>query len=315
MTQPDWRPSADIGTLQARANILATIRAFFAERGVIEVDTPLMMTHSVTDPYMKALSVSMPPRSYYLQTSPEFAMKRLLAAGMSDIYQLGKCFRADEIGSNHQPEFTMLEWYRKGFDHHQLMEEVAQLVSSITDIKSVAKLSYQQAFQEFIGIDPLAITTESLKLFTEDKLGVMPEDLIRDDYLSFLFAQLIEPKLGHDCIQFIYDYPASQASLAKLNPENSQYAARFEVYLKGIELANGFYELTDASEQYDRFVRDNEQRLASGAKQIVIDDNFIAALEHGLPECSGVALGVDRLIMISLNKNHINEVISFPLMP
>ncbi|MCO7227425.1 EF-P lysine aminoacylase EpmA [Pleionea sp. CnH1-48] len=308
-----WHPSASIETLALRAQLMRTIREFFYQRDVLEVDTPALMSCSVTDPYMDALSLAVCGQQAYLQTSPEYAMKRLLAAGSGDIYQLSKAYRSDERGQKHQPEFALLEWYRTDWDHHQLMDEVYELVSLATGIKTRDSLSYREAFQHYLSIDIESIDNASLREFTEQKLGHIPQDMFRDDYLSLLFATQIEPLLGRDSIAFICDFPASQSALARLLPSNPGYAGRFEVYVEGIELANGFWELTDAQEQRARFNEDNAKRVKMGKQTVDIDESFMAALEQGLPECSGVALGFDRLMMLAQKQCHINHVVPFAL--
>ncbi len=308
----NWQPSASIETLKQRAHLLRLIREFFFARNVTEVDTPALMSHTVTDPYMTALSLSVCGQTGYLQTSPEYAMKRLLAAGSGDIYQLSKNYRADERGRKHQPEFTLLEWYRIGWDHHRLMAEVYELIAHISGIAQKEEFTYRDVFINTLKIDPLLISDEELRQLANLHFGPLPDDLFRDDYLSLLFAEKIEPDLGDDAIVFVYDFPASQSALARLLPENAQCAGRFECYARGVELANGFWELTGVDEQRKRFIADNEKRKLMGKEEINIDEAFLQALESGLPECSGVALGVERLLMLALNKEHINEVLSFP---
>lgn len=306
----EWQPTASINTLRQRADTLKQVRSFFQRRQIMEVDTPALMPHTVTDPYMSALSVDVLQQKMYLQTSPEYAMKRLLAAGSGDIYQLSKNYRADEHGRKHQPEFTLLEWYRVGWDHHQLMDEVYQLVSEVTGISKRTKVTYRQAFMDYLSLDPFTVTDTDLSQQAEQLLGQLPDNMLRDDYLSLLFAEKIEPNIAEQRITFVYDFPASQSSLAKLLPEQT-VAGRFECYCNGLELANGFWELTDSQEQSLRFQKDQVIRQTLNRPTIDIDHAFIAALEHGLPECSGVALGFDRLIMLALNKSDIRDVLPF----
>ncbi len=308
-----WKPTASLTTLQRRAECLREIREFFHQRQVMEVDTPALMADSVTDPYMDALSLTVCGHKAWLQTSPEYAMKRLLASGCGDIYQLSKNYRRDERGRFHQPEFMLLEWYRVGWDHHQLMDEVFDLVAQLTQINERENWSYQGIFQHHLGINPFAISDSELKLFSEQQLGDLPDGLFRDDYLSLLFAEKIEPELGEHSIVFVYDFPASQSSLARLMEDKPECSARFEVYSRGVELANGFFELTDAEQQEARFRHDNIKRQQMNKPEINLDAAFMAALHSGLPDCSGVALGVDRLLMIAMNQSHINKVIPFPL--
>lgn len=312
---PNWKPTASIETLKARAEIMAQVRQFFAERDILEVETPLLSRYGVTDRFMKSFKVN----DYmgiegYLQTSPEYAMKRLLAAGSGSIYQICKTFRQDEFGSRHNPEFTMLEWYVEDFNHHQLMAQVFDLIDSLSEKKlAPIKLSYQEAFELYLDFDPLTIENSKLCELSHEVLGDLPKGLERDDYLALLFEDQIEPKLGlGQEVCFIHGYPASQAALAKLEPEDPRTSCRFEVYWHGIELANGFYELIDPAEQCERFENDNACRQQDGKPTMAIDKNFVAALEAGLPECSGVALGIDRLIMILLALPEIKDVITFP---
>lgn len=292
---------------------MAMVRHFFAERGVLEVDTPSLSHHGVTDRYMRSMTAQVSStESGFLQTSPEYAMKRLLAAGSGSIYQICKAYRQDEMGVKHNPEFTMLEWYRVGFDHFQLMDEAFAFVTAILGPKQRQMLTYQQAFLEFIGIDPLSINDAELEQFARTSLGLLPDELERDDYLSLLFEDKIEPQLGlNESVCFIYDYPASQAALARISESDPRVAHRFELYIEGIELANGFYELDDCKQQLERFNADNQWRKANGLAEIAIDQRFISALESGLPECSGLALGLDRLLMIKLNTRNIEDVIAF----
>lgn len=309
-----WKPSAALHNLKARAQLLSDIRGFFAEREVLEVDTPAISHHGVTDRYMRSMTVGVSSTEQgFLQTSPEYAMKRLLAAGYGSIYQVCKAFRQDEVGAKHNPEFTMLEWYRPGFDHFQLMDEVFELITEVLGPKQRQDLTYQQAFIDYLGIDSLSIKDDELEQFARSNLGSLPEDLERDDFLSLLFEDKIEPQLGQQgAVSFIYDYPASQAALARISEIDPRVAHRFELYIEGVELANGFYELADSQQQLERFEADNRWRVENNLPEIAIDQRFIAALEHGLPECSGVALGLDRLLMIKLNTKDIQQVIAFP---
>ncbi len=327
MNSSDWRPSASIETLQQRAALLCTIRAFFSERQVMEVETPLLARYTVTDPHMDAISADNPvsgsnssvpvnsPR-FYLQTSPEYAMKRLLAAGSGPIYQISKAFRKEEQGSRHNPEFSLLEWYRPGFDHFQLMQEVEALVAKTVGCKkSFERLSYRQVFQRHLSIDPHVISCDELKLIAHKNIDIQMCSDSKDDWLNILLAELIEPKLGVDAPTFIYDYPASQAALAKISndKENTLVAQRFELFVHGIELANGYYELTDVVEQCVRFQRDQAVRETLDRPVVETDKYLLAAMEAGLPSCAGVALGVDRLLMLALEKQSINAVLTFPV--
>ncbi len=297
--------------LKERAQLFHQLRQFFYERDVTEVDTPALMPHTVTDPYMSAISVELNGHSAFLQTSPEFAMKRLIAQGSGDIYQLSHMFRAEEQGCKHLCEFTLLEWYRLGWDHHQLMQEVFDLLKLVLKIEQKEVLTYHECFQQFCHLNISSLDDKTLKAFTEKHCGLLSDRLIRDDYLSLLFATQIEPNLGKDRITFVTEYPASQAALAKKLPEDNNLAARFEVFYQGVELANGFWELTDAKEQRERFMADNQQRETMGKPKIILDEDFLQALVSGLPDCAGVALGVDRLLMLLCKESDIRNLVPF----
>ncbi|MGR5120365.1 elongation factor P--(R)-beta-lysine ligase [Vibrio astriarenae] len=318
-TSVAWQPSASIEQLKQRAQILGQIRQFFALREVMEVDTPAMSHATVTDIHLHTFNTEFVGPEYakgqtlYLMTSPEFHMKRLLAAGSGCIYQINKAFRNEENGRHHNPEFSMLEWYRIGFDHHKLMDEMDELLQLVLQCEAAHRMTYQQAFLEVLGVCPLEASMDELKrvacmLGLEDI--AMPEQ-DRDTLLQLLFSIGVEVKIGQDAPAFVYDFPASQAALAKINPQDARVADRFEVYFKGIELANGFHELDNPQEQLARFELDNNKRLAMGLKPQPIDHHLIAALEAGLPDCAGVALGIDRLIMLALGCNHIDQVTAF----
>ena len=301
--------------------MLQNIRAFFAERDVLEVETPVLATSSITDPHLQSFKTRYLNNDYYLQTSPEFFMKRLLASGSGDIYQICKVFRDDEQGKNHNPEFSMLEWYRSGFDHQQLMDEMEMLFEYLinqmqTNIKCQAaiRISYQQAFIRSLDIDPLDASAAELKIIAEKNnieipIGMNEED--KDMWLDWLMTQAIAPTFDKKCFTFLYDYPTSQAALAKLNADDSRTAHRFEVFYGELELANGFNELTDAVEQRKRFENENKKRQELGMEVIPVDENLLSALEHGMPECSGVAIGLDRLLMVLLGVESIEGVLSF----
>lgn len=314
----DWQPSITLANLRLRAEILKSIRDFFAARDVLEVETPLMCQTSVTDPFIQsvpALFQSHPQKTeerYYLQTSPEYAMKRLLAAGSGDIYQISKAFRQGEVGRFHNPEFTMMEWYRLGFDHHQLMDEIDELLQLVLKKPAAERKSYADIFIEHLQLDPHHASLETLAACAEDHhltLASTPTD--RDIWLQLLMSDCIEPHIGKDRPCFIYDFPTSQAALARIQPGNPPVASRFEVYFRGIELANGFHELQDAKEQRKRFEANRKDRNAAGSADMKLDEHFLAALEYGLPDCAGVALGIDRLIMLAAESNRIAEVLSF----
>ena len=312
MNKTNWQPSASIETLRARANVLHEIRQFFHHKNVLEVETPVLSRHTVTDPHLHSLSADYPltKEKFYFQTSPEYHMKRLLCAGSDSIFQLCKSFRLDEHGRIHNPEFTMLEWYRINFNHHQLMDEIEELLSVILNIKPAERYSYQAIFQKYLQCDPFATNVETLKTLAHQHDLNSPDlgdDL--DAWLMFLFSFIIEPQLI--TATFIVDFPITQAALAKKNENDPRIGDRFELYINGMEIANGFYELSNAKEQRTRFETDLAKRKQLGYEPIEIDERFLAALEHGLPDCSGVALGVDRLVMLALNKQTIDEVLSF----
>jgi lysyl-tRNA synthetase class 2 len=320
-----WQPTLTWQEAQKRATILQQIRQFFADRNVVEVETPALSQGTVTDVYLDALSckydfLADSPADHstelFLQTSPEFHMKRLLASGYGCIYQIAKAFRHEESGNHHNPEFTMLEWYRIGFNQFELMSEVAELLQVVIGGDKALLTSYQDTFIEIISVDPLVATFDEL-VEVLNKYNKAADWLIKmndaDLLLQFIFTEIIEPTIGVNEPQFIYDFPIAQASLAKRSTDDPRVAQRFECYFKGIELVNGFNELTDATEQVARFEQDNAKRNAQGLEIKPIDKNFIAALNHGLPQCSGVALGVDRLIMLALDIKNISEVQSFSI--
>ena len=321
MSQMNWAPSASINTLKLRAQILAKIRHFFHSRDVFEVETPCLSSASVTDVHLKTFSTEFvgpgnaQGLALFMQTSPEFAMKRLLAAGSGAIYQFAKAFRNEESGRHHNPEFTMLEWYRPGFDEFDLMSEIDELMQLILDCEKAVFVSYQQVFIDILGLDPLNTTLSELKELAKQKgyTDIAERETQQDTLLQLLFCMEIEPKIGIDAPCFVYHFPASQAALARLHPQDKRVAGRFELYYKGMELANGFNELTDEKEQATRFEEDNLQRAKMGLPQVEIDARFLAALNHGLPQCAGVALGIDRLIMIATGHSDIKEVISFDI--
>ncbi|MGS2719282.1 elongation factor P--(R)-beta-lysine ligase [Paraglaciecola aestuariivivens] len=319
MRAEQWHPSATIENLKKRADILHKIRHFFAERKVLEVDTPALSHATVTDQHLHSFAtefqhpMATTTATLYLQTSPEFAMKRLLCAGSGAIYQIAKVFRNEEAGRFHNPEFTMLEWYRPDFEHHQLMSEIDDLLKIVLQTQTAERISYQQAFIKHLDCDPLTASLVELKSLAV-KCGyqeLAEQEDNKDTLLMLLFSQQVEPHIGQQRPCFVTDFPASQAALAKINANNPLVADRFELYFKGIELANGFNELTDAKEQLMRFEQDNQIRVANGLEAMPIDHAFLAALTHGLPQCSGVALGIDRLIMLALQSEAIEQVIAF----
>ncbi|MFU8765783.1 MAG: EF-P lysine aminoacylase EpmA [Haliea sp.] len=308
----DWRPTALLAVLRARAAMLARVRAFFATRGVLEVETPQVSRAAPTDPALDSLGVATNGAPRFLQTSPEFPMKRLLCAGSGDVYQIARVFRAGEAGRFHNPEFTLLEWYRPGMDQHQLMAEVAALVCACLGERPWQALSYRELFQRSIGVDPFADSLASLQRAARERVDVGDLSGDRDLWLDLLLTHCIEPWLAQQGLCFVYDYPPSQAALARLG-ERDGYAVgeRFELYVDGIELANGYHELADAAEQRARFEEDNRRRHARGQEQRPLDELLLAALAVGLPDCSGVALGVDRLLLLATGEADIRRLLAF----
>ncbi len=318
---PDWRPTASLETLRLRARLLAGIRAYFEQTGALEVETPVCSSCATTDPAIASFQLRYhgpgAATPLYLQTSPEFPMKRLLAAGSGAIYQICKAFRDGESGRRHNPEFTLLEWYRPGFDLHRLMDDVARLLNRLLpEPRAVEHLSYHEIFRQHLGIDPHSATEAQLQQCASAH-GIADAERLafpsRDGWLDLLLTHCIEPRLGENRLSFITDYPASQASLAKINPGPPAVAQRFELYMEGMELANGFQELTDACEQHQRFQQDLAQRQAEGLPALPVDRRLLAAMDAGLPDCAGVALGVDRLLMLISRATHIDQVLTFPI--
>lgn len=320
----NYLPSADIEQLKQRASIIQTIRQFFISRNLLEVETPVLSQAGVTDihlfcfktvfigPEISPEKQALSGVPLYMQTSPEFHMKRLLAAGSGSIFQISKAFRNEESGRFHNPEFTLLEWYQVDFDHFQLMDEMDQLLQLVLSCGQAKRLSYQQAFIEVLDVDPLSATVAQLiEAGNGLNLGeVLTLETDKDTILQLLFCVAIEPVISQEQPCFVYDFPASQAALARISPDDHRVAERFEVYYKGIELANGFHELSDGAEQLKRFEKDNLLRKQNNLPEMPIDYRFVESLKK-LPDCAGVALGIDRLIMLALDKDHINDVLSF----
>ncbi len=302
--------------LEARASLLGQIRLFFAERQVLEVDTPILSNAAGTDPNLDPVCIL--PQSkgeslLFLQTSPEFAMKRLLASGSGAIYQLAKSFRNNEAGKQHNPEFTMLEWYRPDYSLTQLMDEVEALVSAVLPLERAERISYFDLFQRHLTLDPFNASLDTLREVAEERVDFVMASTNPDHWLDLLFSHCIQPQLQAPV--FIINYPVSQAALAKVEEDEQGrlVARRFELVVAGMELANGYDELTDATEQKQRFERDLALRKTEGKSLHPVDLNLLAALEHAMPECSGVALGVDRLLMLKTGSKDIRDVISFPI--
>lgn len=308
-----WQPSSSLQALKARSNLNHYIREFFSLRQVMEVETPIISQASVADVNLKPVAAQVCAKNTYLHTSPEYAMKRLLAAGSGDIYQICKVFRDDEVGSRHNPEFTMLEYYRLRFDLKTLMDEVAQLVGDYLSIQNRLDINYQQAVKQYASVDAFADQDKTLRERVNEFVG---EELLlsRDECLDIIMSHVVEPNLPKDCLVFIYDYPASQAALAKTtnNVDGHCIAKRFELYVNGLELANGYHELTDVDEQKLRFAEE-AKKIKNQTEQAsrIQDQNFIHALESGLPECSGVAIGLDRILMLKQAVTSISDVLAF----
>jgi elongation factor P--(R)-beta-lysine ligase len=310
-----WQPAADLATLRQRAALLSRLRQFFSDRGILEVETPLLCSNGITDPSIEPFAVASgeaitQPR--FLQTSPEYAMKRLLAAHGEPIFQIARAFRDGEAGGRHNPEFSLLEWYRPGFDHHALMREVAQLLGDCLGERKVEKTSYRELFLTRLQVDPF--TASSAELERVARRHIDPGNMVgdRDMWLDLLMSHLLEPALGDGAFSFVYDYPASQAALARIvSTGGVSVGQRFEVYVDGIELANGYFELTDAAQQQHRFEADNVLRRERGQPERPLDGYLLAAMRHGLPECSGVALGIDRLLMLMTGAACIGDVLAF----
>lgn len=303
--------------LRKRAELMRSVREFFFTQDVLEVETPSLYPFPATDPHQQCFEVPCPELGAaavrYLQPSPEYAMKRLLAAGSGSIYQICKAFRRGEAGSRHNPEFTMLEWYRVGFDYVALMNEVDALLRILLDTETADRVTYGELFQSTIGIDPFSASLDDVRETTRCLVDYTFVDQAgRDECLDVLVSHVIEPQLGLERPVFVTDYPASQASLARVRPAQPPVAERFELYYQGIELANGFHELLDAEEQQQRFQTDVAVREKNGQSPVPVDHLLLAALASGLPACSGVALGLDRLLMIACGANRIDDVLAFP---
>jgi lysyl-tRNA synthetase class 2 len=296
-----------------RARLLARTREFFAARGILEVETPVAGSATSTDPHIDSVSCRVGGERFFLQTSPELFMKRLLAAGSGPIYQIAKVFRDGERGARHNPEFTLVEWYRPGFDHHRLMDEVDDFLQEVLGTAPASRGSYRELFQRHVGVDPHRATAAELAGRAR-RLGlpeVSPRELPREDWLNLLMAQAIEPHLGAAAPELVFDFPVELAALARIRPGEPPIAERFEVYYRGVELANGYHELTNAAEQRERFRADLEIRRSLGRPEVPADERMLEALEHGLPESAGVALGFDRFVMIAANAKTIDSVLSF----
>lgn len=304
-----------INILQKRARIYQQIRAFFNELDYLEVDTPLLGKSTNTDVHIQSIQAISCNRQLYLQTSPEFAMKRLLAAGSGPIYQICHAFRDEEKGRNHHPEFTLLEWYSLGIDYQALMDQLEELITGLLGTtKSFQRTGYFDCFQNILKLDLVSASLDDCRQCVSQHIsGVNTLQLSWDECLDLLISQVISRQFTG--FTFVYDYPSSQASLAKIKPSNPLIAERFELFYNELELANGFTELTDADEQRLRFERDNQRRTLSGLKSYPVDEDFLQALEQGIPECAGVALGLDRLLMVILEEDCLESILTMDTQP
>jgi lysyl-tRNA synthetase class 2 len=317
----DWQPSASLGAIRLRANLNARIRAFFDEHNILEVETPVLSMAGNSDPNIASFSLEFSgrtdgaPSTRWLRTSPEFALKRLLAADVGDCFELGRVFRNGEAGGRHNPEFTMLEWYRIGWDHQRLIDEAAELVRAALALvgreATLERIAWRDLYRQRFDIDPIDASIDKLRNALGD-VEIDPDGLHREDWLDLLLTHRLQPEFPTDQLLAVYDYPASQAALARLRPGDPPLAERFELYLGPLELANGYHELTDAAEQRTRFERDLSIRRERSAPMPPLDERLLDAMESGLPACAGVALGVDRLLMAMLGSHRIADVLTFP---
>jgi lysyl-tRNA synthetase class 2 len=307
--------------IRLRARLNAAIRGFFARRDVLEVETPVLSQAGNTEPNIASFSLEFSgrtngaPRTRWLRTSPEYALKRLLAAGIGDCYELGRVFRDGEAGGRHNPEFTMLEWYRVGWDHQRLIDEVAELINAALALvdrhATLERIAWRDLYRERLAIDPVTANDGELQRALGD-VRIDPQGLTRDDWLDLLLTHRLQPGFADDTMLAVFDYPASQAALARLRPGDPPLAERFELYLGPLELANGYHELIDPAEQRARFERDVSMREARGGVAPPIDERLLSAMRSGLPPCAGVALGIDRLLMAMLGSTRIADVLAFP---
>ena len=318
----DWQPACSLQNIRQRARMLKTIRCFFANRNVMEVETPVLCQGTGTDPNLEFFSTrylnGQRPRTLFMQSSPEFCMKRLLASGSGSIYQICKAFRNGESGRFHNPEFSLLEWYRVGFDLAQLMDEVSDLMDTLFEdtLKEVEKISYREIFHRYTNLDPLDFDLESWSQCARRHQLADAEEICAKSHtiwLDFLFSFLVQPQLGRQSICLVYDYPACQSSLVEVSKLDSRVVERVEIFLRGVELGNGYFELTDAQEQRTRFEKERNNRNQRGIKVPDLDSRFLEAVKSGLPRCSGMAIGLDRLLMLITESTEINNVLAFPV--
>jgi elongation factor P--(R)-beta-lysine ligase len=315
ITGLNYLPTASLENLQLRADLLYRLRRFFLERGFLEVETPILSADTVLDRHIDPLGVEIGERCYWLQTSPEFGMKRLLAAGATAIYQVSKVFRRDEVGPLHNPEFTMVEWYRVGDGMQEGIQFTSGLCEALLQRGPAERISYREVFSKHVGLDPLTAETETI-VETVRRLGIAhPESMTaedRDGWLDLLLVEKVQPHLGEKQPAILYDFPGSQAALSIIRQENLPVAERFELYVEGIELANGYHELLDAAELRRRNKAANALRVADGKLPLPEESRLLAAMDAGLPPCTGVALGFDRLVMLAAGAKSLTEVIAFP---
>lgn len=311
-----WYPNANISVLRQRAHLYQDIRHFFAERNVLEVDTPTLSNATLPEAMIELFFTEYhgnQTKRLFLQPSPEAFMKRLLAAGSGAIYQIAHVFRDEEEGRWHNPEFSLLEWYRPGFSQMALISEVVQLLQYILGCQSAEYFSYCELFEDYTDLHPLRAELAKLQKYAAQFNIHNPQTLDRDTCLQVIMLSHIEPQLGHLMPAIVFNFPASQASLARRHPENPTLAERFEVYVQGIELANGFRELTDPVEQRQRFEQELAKRQAINKPLYPLNERFLTALHNGLPECAGVAMGLDRLLALKIGASHIQEVLTFAI--
>jgi lysyl-tRNA synthetase class 2 len=308
----DWRPTASIENIRQRAQLLAAVREYFRQQNVLEVETPLLCRHTVTEPHIDSISIGTHQEKRYLQTSPEYAMKRLLAAGVPDCYQICKAFRQSENGSRHNTEFSLLEWYRLGFNLEQIIQDTLSLIETLCGKSLPVKIiAYRDAIQQVFERE-LNDLDQTFLVQQAQSIGVVDaHKLSYEQCLDIVFSEYVMPQLQHEGLTVIHGYPAAQAALAQLNPENSDIADRFEVFYQNLECANGYVELTNAHQQAQRFELDQQRRTQYALPEVETDQRLLAALESGLPHCAGVALGLDRLLMLVCDADHIANVISF----
>ena len=322
MNRADWGPAASVEVMRERARMLARARDWFASERVLEVQTPLLSAAAASEPQIESIAAQpLQGAPMYLQTSPEYPMKRLLAAGIGDCYQICPVFRDGESGRQHNPEFTMIEWYRVGFGVAEMQSDVDHLLrAAIGDLRTLPparQVTYRDAILLACGVDCRTASPHEIEAVLRDRAiaPISAADQDRDTWLDLLMATVVGPGLGREAPVFVRDYPASQAALARLRDDGDGWpvAERFELYLDGIELANGFHELGDTLEQRRRFAQDLQKRRQRGQRLAPLDERFLAALAEGLPDCAGVALGFDRLVMAALGLPSISETMAFPV--